>query len=54
VDDCDAATKYYRKKGAKVAIKPFMAAKNIKASFLYAPDGMWVELKEIVTKKDRS
>ncbi|MFT5382963.1 MAG: catechol 2,3-dioxygenase-like lactoylglutathione lyase family enzyme, partial [Saprospiraceae bacterium] len=42
VDDCDAATKYYRKKGAKVAIKPFMAAKNIKASFLYAPDGMWV------------
>jgi catechol 2,3-dioxygenase-like lactoylglutathione lyase family enzyme len=48
VKDCDAATEYYRKRGAVVAQEPFMAASNIKASFLAAPDGMWVELKQIV------
>ena len=51
VDDCDAATTYYEQKGAIVALQPFMASNNIKASFLSAPDGMWVELKEILKTK---
>ena len=49
VADCDAATEYYRKRGAEVAIKPFMASSDLKASFLAAPDGMWVELKQIIS-----
>jgi catechol 2,3-dioxygenase-like lactoylglutathione lyase family enzyme len=48
VDDCDAATKYYSQRGAKVAKEPFQATENIRASFLQAPDGMWVELKQIL------
>lgn len=48
VEDCYAATEYYRGRGAVVAKEPFMASNNIRASFLSAPDGMWVELKQIV------
>ena len=48
VEDCDAATEYYRQKGAQVAKEPFMASDYIRASFLAAPDGMMVELKEMV------
>jgi catechol 2,3-dioxygenase-like lactoylglutathione lyase family enzyme len=47
VANCDDATEYYRNKGAKVAIEPFNASDNIRASFLSAPDGMLVELKQI-------
>lgn len=46
VADCDAATEYYRSKGAQVALEPFDAGDDIRASFLCAPDGMWVELKQ--------
>jgi catechol 2,3-dioxygenase-like lactoylglutathione lyase family enzyme len=53
VKDCGAATEYYRKRGADVAIEPFMAASNIRASFLSAPDGMLVELKQIVSQPQR-
>jgi catechol 2,3-dioxygenase-like lactoylglutathione lyase family enzyme len=49
VEDCFAATQYYRGRGAVVAIEPLMASKNIRASFLSAPDGMMVELKQIVS-----
>ena len=49
VTDCCAATEYYRGKGAVVAIEPFMASDTIKASFLAAPDGMLLELKQIIT-----
>jgi catechol 2,3-dioxygenase-like lactoylglutathione lyase family enzyme len=47
VPDCVAATAYYESRGAVVKTPPFKASENIKASFLYAPDGMLVELKEI-------
>jgi catechol 2,3-dioxygenase-like lactoylglutathione lyase family enzyme len=47
VADCDEATDYYHKRGATVAKPPFRASDNIRASFLSAPDGMLVELKEI-------
>lgn len=46
VENCDEATKYYAAQGADVAIAPFLAGDGIKASFLAAPDGMLVELKE--------
>ncbi len=46
VEDCEEATEYYRSRGATVAIEPFCASRDIKASFLCAPDGMWVELKQ--------
>lgn len=49
VDDCDVATKYYVGRGAKVAIAPFDASDTIRASFLTAPDGMLVELKQIIS-----
>ena len=49
VADCDAATNYYQLKGAVVAIPPFNASDNIRASFLSAPDGMLLELKQIIT-----
>jgi catechol 2,3-dioxygenase-like lactoylglutathione lyase family enzyme len=49
VGDGDAATEYYRKRGAEVKIKPFMAASDLKASFLSAPDGMLVELKQMIS-----
>ena len=48
VDDCKAATEYYRERGAVVDIEPFMAANNIMGAFLDAPDGMWLELKQII------
>ena len=48
VDDCQAATDYYENKGAEVAMCPFKANDQIMASFLQAPDGMWVELKQII------
>lgn len=50
VDNCDAATEYYVKRGAEVAITPFNASRTIRASFLAAPDGMMVELKQIIHK----
>lgn len=49
VEDCDAATEYYRSRGAEVAVQPFMATDEFKVSFLNAPDGMWVELKQIIS-----
>lgn len=49
VPNCDFATEYYRNKGAVVAIEPFNASGNIRASFLSAPDGMLLELKEVLT-----
>jgi catechol 2,3-dioxygenase-like lactoylglutathione lyase family enzyme len=49
VADCDAATEYYRHKGAVVAKGPLNASANIRASFLAAPDGMWLELKQVIT-----
>lgn len=48
VQDCDAATQYYVDRGAEVAVAPFNASENIRASFLAAPDGMWVELKQMI------
>jgi len=50
VDNCDAATEYYVNRGAVVAIAPFNASPTIRASFLSAPDGMMVELKQIIHK----
>jgi catechol-2,3-dioxygenase len=51
VDDCKAATDYYCSRGAKLAIdiKPY--SDTIVASFLAAPDGMMVELKQIIPAK---
>lgn len=54
VADCDAATEYFREKGKEVygadvnivAMEPFIAGVNIRASFLSAPDGMAIELKQ--------
>ncbi len=46
VEDCDEATRYFAQRGATVAIAPFDAGDNIRASFLSAPDGMLVELKQ--------
>jgi hypothetical protein len=46
VADCDEAISYYADRGAEVAVPPLQASSNSKASFLSAPDGMWVELKE--------
>lgn len=56
VDDCNAATAYYQQRAINVygkgtnivAMQPFVAGDKIKASFLLAPDGMAVELKEDV------
>lgn len=48
VANCDEATEHYRSRGAVVAVEPFMANDNIRASFLAGPDGMWVELKQVV------
>lgn len=50
VENCKEATAYYRKRGAEVAIEPFQASEDIIASFLAAPDGMWLELKEMIKK----
>jgi hypothetical protein len=50
VDNCDAATEYYVKRGAEVAIAPLDASDSIRASFLAAPDGMMVELKQIIPR----
>ncbi len=55
VDDCDDATEYFSKKAKEVyndpdlnivALGPFMAGDKIRASFLNAPDGMAIELKQ--------
>ncbi|MDG1331464.1 MAG: hypothetical protein P8P74_03995 [Crocinitomicaceae bacterium] len=55
VDNCNDATEYFSNKAKEVyddpelniiALGPIMASDNIRASFLYAPDGMAVELKE--------
>ncbi len=54
VEDCDAATEYFREKGKEVygpdedivLLGPFMAGDKIRASFLKAPDGMAIELKQ--------
>jgi hypothetical protein len=46
VDDCVAATEYYRCRGATIAKKPFCANGSIMAAFLKAPDGMTIELKQ--------
>ncbi len=48
VADCRAATEYYEARGAVVAKQPAQVGDNIIASFLQAPDGMWVELKQII------
>ncbi|MFT6338077.1 MAG: hypothetical protein ACI86M_002808 [Saprospiraceae bacterium] len=50
VQDCDEATKYYLSKKAKLAIKPTNYSTTIRASFLKAPDGMMVELKQIISQ----
>ena len=54
VDNCKEATDYFSSRAKEVygpeykavAIEPFDAGDNITASFLYAPDGMAIELKE--------
>jgi catechol-2,3-dioxygenase len=55
VDNCDVATAYYEQRAITaykddkkdiVAKAPFDASNNIRASFLLAPDGMAVELKQ--------
>ena len=48
VQNCDDATDYYVSNGAKVAIDPTDYSPTIRASFLEAPDGMMVELKQII------
>jgi len=48
VDDCVEATNYYFERGAEVAKVPKVVGDNIMASFLTAPDGMSVELKQII------
>jgi catechol 2,3-dioxygenase-like lactoylglutathione lyase family enzyme len=48
VSDCEAATQYYANRGATVAIRPTQFADNIIGAFLNAPDGMTVELKQIL------
>ncbi len=48
VDDCKEATKYFNNRGAEVAIDPKPYSDTIIASFLAAPDGMMVELKQII------
>lgn len=48
VENCDDATRYYHERGAKIAVAPFDASDTIRAAFLEAPDGMWVELKQII------
>lgn len=53
VEDCEAATSYYRDRGASVAIEPFCASDSIRASFLCGPDGMWVELKQNLKDSDQ-
>ena len=50
VDNCIEATGYFKKRGATVAIKPKWYSDTIFASFLAAPDGMMVELKEIKSR----
>jgi catechol 2,3-dioxygenase-like lactoylglutathione lyase family enzyme len=52
VEDCVAATLYYEERGAEVAVKPFQASSDLMASFLAAPDGMWLELKQILNSDD--
>ena len=47
VEDCIKATAYYEKRGAKVAKCYDRYSDTIVATFLAAPDGMMVELKEI-------
>lgn len=54
VDNCDEATAYFANRAKEVygeekeivALEPFFAGENIRASFLEAPDGMAIELKE--------
>lgn len=54
VDNCDEATAYFATRAREVygpdtnivALEPFMAGDNIRASFLSGPDGMAIELKE--------
>ncbi len=46
VDDCDEAARYYADQGAVVVVPTFQADSNEKTTFLSAPDGMFVELKE--------
>jgi len=48
VENCEAATAYYVNRGAEVAHPPNKASDTIIASFLTAPDGMLVELKQII------
>jgi catechol 2,3-dioxygenase-like lactoylglutathione lyase family enzyme len=51
VDDCVEATNYYCGRGAEIVPKkgPTQVSDNIIASFLQAPDGMTLELKQIIT-----
>jgi catechol 2,3-dioxygenase-like lactoylglutathione lyase family enzyme len=52
VENCTEATEYYITQGATVAKAPFQpvpASVNLMVSFLEAPDGMWVELKQIIS-----
>jgi catechol 2,3-dioxygenase-like lactoylglutathione lyase family enzyme len=54
VENCDDATAFIAKKADEIygpnndiiALEPFMAGDGIRASFLKAPDGMAIELKE--------
>lgn len=50
VDNCEEATNYYCERGATVNDdkKNLKVSDNIIASFLNAPDGMFVELKQII------
>ena len=54
VENCDDATQYFSDRAIElygvdndiISLEPFMAGDGIRASFLKAPDGMAIELKE--------
>ena len=54
VQNCKKATEYYRKRGACIEIPQNRYSDTIVATFLAAPDGMMIELKEIKPKPKKS
>jgi hypothetical protein len=49
VQNCNEATEYYASREVEVAKPPQDYSDTIRASFLKAPDGMLIELKEILS-----